>query len=142
MPLVEKGLLSLPGHLISSQIFSGVLVALFSVFCVIVCRSMYVLLFSLPLHYLSFDLRILITTLVSLIYGFWLPLWYLQTFQPFKTVTFLLLKLSALILHTQKTKNKNKKNSNRQIHVYYFHTLVYMNDKGALLFTITIRLLQ
>jgi hypothetical protein len=41
-----------------------------------------------PLHGLSFDLRLLITSLVSFghcvvcpsIYGFWLPLWYLQTF--------------------------------------------------------------
>ena len=63
--LVEKELLSLPGRLISSPVLSGVLVALFSVFCVIFCRSMSVLFFSLPLHYLSFDLRILITTLVS-----------------------------------------------------------------------------
>ena len=42
----------------------------------------------LPLSCLSFDLRLLIISLVScghfpvspLIYGFWLPLWYLQTF--------------------------------------------------------------
>jgi hypothetical protein len=45
-----------------------------------------------PLYYLSFDLHLLITALVwfqafdhciicpSLIYGFWLPLWYLQAF--------------------------------------------------------------
>jgi hypothetical protein len=32
-----------------------------------------------------FDLRLLITSLVSLIYGFWLPLWYLQTFNHSKS---------------------------------------------------------
>jgi uncharacterized membrane protein (DUF485 family) len=66
------------------------------VFCVIVCRSLLVLLyfFFWPLCCLSFfDLRLLITPLVSTnfsfghcvvcpssIHGFWLPLWYLQTF--------------------------------------------------------------
>jgi hypothetical protein len=56
-------------------------------FCVMLCRLLFVLLsfFFWPLCCLSFDLRLLITPLVSfghcvvcpLIYGFWLPLWYL-----------------------------------------------------------------
>ena len=55
-------------------------------FCVVFCRFLFVLLcFILPLYCLSFDLRLLITPLVSFVhcivcpsvYGFWLPLWYL-----------------------------------------------------------------
>jgi hypothetical protein len=51
------------------------------VFCVVFCRSLFVLLFFFfcPLHCLSFDLRLLITPLVSSDYPFgifWLPLWY------------------------------------------------------------------
>jgi hypothetical protein len=56
-------------------------------FCVMLCRLLFVLLsfFFWPLCCLSFDLRLLITSLVSfghcvvcpLIYVFWLPLWYL-----------------------------------------------------------------
>jgi hypothetical protein len=58
-------------------------------FCVMLCRLLFVLLsfFFWPLCCLSFDLRLLITSLVSfvhcvvcpLIYVFWLPLWYLLT---------------------------------------------------------------
>jgi hypothetical protein len=60
--------------------FSGVRVAWSSVFCVTFCRLLFVL---MPLYCLFvFDLRLLITPLVSvdhcvvcpLIYGFWLPL--------------------------------------------------------------------
>jgi hypothetical protein len=54
-------------------VFSRVHVARFLVFCVMFSRSLYVLLFfffwSLG-HYVDCP---------SLIYGFWLPLWYLQT---------------------------------------------------------------
>jgi hypothetical protein len=61
---------------------------IFLVFCVVFCRSLFVLLFFFsPLRCLDFFyLRILVTTLVSFlhcvvwtssIYGFWLPLWYL-----------------------------------------------------------------
>jgi hypothetical protein len=58
--LVEQELLN--------PIFSGVRVAWSLVFCVVFCRSLFVPLsfFFWPLYYLSF-------------YGFWFPLWYLQT---------------------------------------------------------------
>ena len=79
------------------QVFSGVLVPRL---CVMFCRSLFVL-FSVHCVVCFFrytasdcpfgilDLRLLIAPLVSfahcvvcpsLIYGFWLPLWYLQTF--------------------------------------------------------------
>jgi hypothetical protein len=71
----------------SSQVVGGVRVTRSLVLCVMFCRSLFVLLsfFLWPLCCLYFDLRILITSLVSCghcvvcpsIYGFWLPLWYL-----------------------------------------------------------------
>jgi hypothetical protein len=76
----------------STPVFSVVRVARSLVFCVMFCRSLFVLLlfFYWSLHCLSFfDLRLLVTPLVSCghcivcyssNYGFWLPLWYLQTF--------------------------------------------------------------
>jgi hypothetical protein len=74
-------------NLSSPPDFSVVRVARSSSMCMI-CRSLFVLfvIFFWPLCCLSFDLRILITSLVSfghcvvcpsLIYGFWSPLWYL-----------------------------------------------------------------
>ena len=55
------------GALSSTPDFNGVRVARSLVFCVMFCRSLYVLLsfFFWPLCCLSFDLRILITPLVS-----------------------------------------------------------------------------
>jgi hypothetical protein len=62
------------------------------VFYVVLCRLLFLVLsfFVWPLYCMSFfDVRLLITPLVSfdhcivcssLMYGFWLPLWYLQTF--------------------------------------------------------------
>jgi hypothetical protein len=76
---------SLPRHMCSLL----VRVARSSVFCVVFCRLLLILLylFFWSLCYLFFFvLRLLITTLVSfgycvvsssLLYGFWLPLWYL-----------------------------------------------------------------
>ena len=73
----------------STPVFSVVRVARSLVFCVMFCRSLFVLLlfFYWSLHCLSFfDLRLLVTPLVSCghcivcyssDYGFWLPLWYL-----------------------------------------------------------------
>jgi hypothetical protein len=65
-------LLTLSGHLSSPPIFSGVRIARPLVFCVMFCRSLFVPLVVLlkqicwPLRCLSFfDLRLLITTLVS-----------------------------------------------------------------------------
>ena len=69
VPLVEQELLTLPEHLSSPPIFSGVRVTRSLVLCVMFCWSLFVLLyfFFWPLRCLFFDIRILIT------------LWYLQT---------------------------------------------------------------
>ena len=72
VPLVEQELLTLPEHLSSHPVFSGVIrVTRSLVLCVMFCRSLFVLLyfFFQALYYLSFfDLQILVTSL-----------WYLQT---------------------------------------------------------------
>jgi hypothetical protein len=64
---VEQELLTLPKHLNSPPVFSGVRVARSLVFCVMFCRSLFVLLsfFLWPLCWLSFDWRLLITLLIS-----------------------------------------------------------------------------
>ena len=65
--LVEQELLSLPEHLSSPSVFSGVRVTGSLVFCVMFCRSLLVpfSFFFWPLCCLSFfDLRLLITLLV------------------------------------------------------------------------------
>jgi len=56
--LVEKEILSLPKHQILSLLFRGVHVAQSSVFCVELCRPLFVISsrFFWPLYYLSFDL--------------------------------------------------------------------------------------
>ena len=60
--------------------FSGVRVAQSLIFCVVFCIQFVVPLpfFVWSLYCMSFDLRLLVTSLLSLIYGFWLPLWYLR----------------------------------------------------------------
>ena len=65
-PQVGQELLSIPEHLNSPPIFSGVCVARSLVFCVVFRRSLLVLLtfFIWPLCCLFFDLRILITPLI------------------------------------------------------------------------------
>jgi hypothetical protein len=70
VPLVEQELPTLPEHLSSPPVFSGVLVPRPLVFCVMFCRSLFVM--------LSFSLCHCVVCSSS-IYGFWLPLWYLQT---------------------------------------------------------------
>ena len=65
VPLVEQELLTIPEHLSSPMGFSGV----FHFMCMF-CRSLVVLLFF------SFGHCVFCS---SSIYGFWLPLWYLQT---------------------------------------------------------------
>ena len=73
--LIEQELLSLPEHVCSTSVFSGVHVARSLVFWVVLCRycSSFVdsclSFFFWPLCCLFFDLQILITP----------PLWYLQT---------------------------------------------------------------
>ena len=71
VPLVEQELLTLPENLTYSPIFSGVRVTLSLSFMCKFCRSLFVL--------LSFFCQINCVVCHSLIYGFWLPLWYLQT---------------------------------------------------------------
>ena len=66
MPLAEQELPTLQEHLSLPPIFSGVRVPRSLVLCVMFCISLFVLLsFFWPLHCLSFNLRILITFLVS-----------------------------------------------------------------------------
>ena len=74
---VEQKLLTLPKHMCSPLVLSGVRGARSLVVCVVVCKSLFVLLslFCCPLCCLFF-----------FIYGFWLPLWYLQTLQHNKSL--------------------------------------------------------
>ena len=65
VPLVEQELLTLPEHMNSPPVFSGVRVARSLVFGVVFCRSLFFFSF-LSLCCLSCDLRIRITPLVSL----------------------------------------------------------------------------
>ena len=67
VPLVEQELLTLLEHLSSFPIFKGVCVTRSLVFCVMFCRSLFVLLsfYFLSLYCLSSDLQILITPLVT-----------------------------------------------------------------------------
>jgi hypothetical protein len=69
VPLVEQELLTLPEHLSSPRIFSGVRVTLSLVLCVMFGRSLFVL--------LSFSFGHCVVC--PSIYGFWLSLRYLQT---------------------------------------------------------------
>ena len=67
--LVEQELLTLPEHLSSPPIFSGVRVARFLIFCVVFCKPLFVLIlffFLWPLHCLSFDLRLLISPVIGI----------------------------------------------------------------------------
>ena len=86
MPLVEQEWLTLPKHLTSPPVFSGVCVAQSLVFCVVFCRSLFVL-FLLTIVFSVLQFTDSDYPLVSfghwvvcpLIYRFWLPLWYLLT---------------------------------------------------------------
>jgi len=70
MPVVEQEMPTLPGHLISSPVFSGVRITRSLVLCVyFVDRCFSFCAFSFG-HCLDCS---------SSIYGFWLPLWYLQS---------------------------------------------------------------
>jgi hypothetical protein len=70
VPLVEQGLPTLPGHLSSPLVFSGVRVT----------RSLvlYVCFVDRCLSFWTFSFGHCVVCSSS-IYGFWLPLWYLQT---------------------------------------------------------------
>jgi hypothetical protein len=68
MPLVEQELPTPSEHTSSPPVFSGVRVTRSLVLRVMFCRSLFVFLFFFC-HCVVF----------SSIYGFWLPLWYLQT---------------------------------------------------------------
>ena len=86
MPLVEQEWLNLPEHLTSPPVFSGVCVPQSLVFCVVFCRSLFVL-FLLTIVFSVLRFTDSDYPLVSfghwvvcpLIYRFWLPLWYLLT---------------------------------------------------------------
>jgi len=67
--LVEQEIRTLPEHLNSSWVFSGVCISRSLLLCVVFCGSLFVL--------LSFLFCYCIVCL--LIYGFWLPLWCVQT---------------------------------------------------------------
>ena len=69
VPLVEQELLTLPQHLSSPRFLIGVRVTRCLVLCVF-CRLLFVLLYFFFGHCVVCS---------SSIYGFWLPLWYLQT---------------------------------------------------------------
>jgi len=69
VPHVKQALLTLPDHLNSSQILSGVCVARYFVFCVVFCIIVFPCQFSRG-HCVVYPS----------IYCFWLSLWYLQTF--------------------------------------------------------------
>jgi hypothetical protein len=70
VPLVEQELLTLSEHLGSPPVLSGVRVARSLIFCVMFCSSLFVL-FLWPLCCLCFfDLRLLITSFVSLIFSY------------------------------------------------------------------------
>ena len=73
VPRVVKELFTLQEHLSSSSVFSGVRVARSLVYICMFCRSLFVLLsiFLWPFIVCS-----------TLIYSFWLLLWYLQSFLP------------------------------------------------------------
>ena len=62
---MEQELLTLLEYLPSPQFVSGVRVARSLVFCVMFCRSLFVLLSFFPLVIVFFDLQILITFLIS-----------------------------------------------------------------------------
>ena len=65
MPLVEQELFTLQEHMSSPLFYWGSCYSIFSCMCIF-CRSLSALFFFFwPLCYLSFDLRILITLLVS-----------------------------------------------------------------------------
>jgi hypothetical protein len=70
VPLVEQELLTLPEHLSSSPVFSGVRVTWSLV--------LYVCFVDCCLFFCTFSFGHCVVC-SSLIYGFWLPLWYLQT---------------------------------------------------------------
>jgi hypothetical protein len=70
VPIVEQELLTLQEHLISSPVFSGVRVTRSLVLCVYFV--------DLCLSFCTFSFGHCVVCSSS-IYGFWLPLWYLQT---------------------------------------------------------------
>jgi len=73
MSIVEHEQLTLPGHLNSPPVFRRVRVARSFVFCLVFCRSLFVLFFE---H---------CVVCPSSIYGFWLSICYLQTLLNSKT---------------------------------------------------------
>ena len=98
--LAEQELLILPEHLSSPPVFSGVRVTRFLALCVCFVDR------CLPLCAFSFGHCV---AWFSSIYGFWLPLWYLQT---------------LLTNSHSKYNNKNKQDENIQI----FWSITYLSN--------------
>ena len=78
VPLVVQELLTFPEHMGSSPVFRGIRVARSLGFCVVICRSLFVLLsfYFCALCFRSWDLRILITPLCSSNYSYNYSWWY------------------------------------------------------------------
>ena len=109
MPLVEQELPTLPEHLCTPSVFSRVRVTRSLVLCVcFVDRRLFFCTFS-------FDHCVVCS---SSIYGFWLPLWYLQT---------------LLFSHTH-TRNSwiysTTMNGNRSKRPHYQNTLLFSKING------------
>jgi hypothetical protein len=88
--LEEQELLTLPEHLSSPLFFSGVRVTWSIVLCAMFCRSLFV--------FLSFFFNNCVVC-PSSIYGFWLPLWYLQTLFNIITFSYLVFKKNLYSLN-------------------------------------------
>jgi len=65
VPQLEQVLFTLPEHLGSPTVFSVVLVARSLVFCLVFCRSLFVLFLLVIVVCPSTDLRLLVTPLIS-----------------------------------------------------------------------------
>jgi hypothetical protein len=87
VPLVEQELLTLPEHLSSPPVFSGVRVT----------RSLvlYVCFVDLCLSFCTFSFGHCVVCSSS--YGFWLPLWYLQTLLHVKCLPYILLMKTIVV---------------------------------------------
>jgi len=105
-------------HLSSPPVFSGVRVARSLCFCAMFCRSLSICPFSFG-HCI----------VCPSIYGFWLPLWYLQSFLKtsvhgrkyyFLSNTYLSIHLSTIIkLFGRNQRHDNKNRVHRKMYVWY-----------------------
>jgi hypothetical protein len=103
--LVEQELLTIPEHMSSPPVFSGVRVT----------RSLilYVCFVDRCLSFCTFSFGNC-AVCSSSIYGFWLPLWYLQTLLTFKSPRGIITEPQEKI-HTEHKSNKLKLNKHHQV---------------------------